>query len=961
MTSLYFDPALLEGPSDPEPREQLIVNGRYYLPPLDDPTGKRRSLQRVTNFIKQLSEQGGLVTWKLRSAVIGLARDERRYDLACSINPDSPRGKQELDQLIEECIDFANAGPSGGNITGTALHNYTDDVAGSYPIRVRDKWVPKLENYQRALHDKGLRVVPGLQERLVVSERYGTCGRLDDVYEDPFGTLRVGDRKSQKDFPTWWEVGAQLALYQSSDAMWNEAECRWEEMPALADDFCHVAWMPLSHPAAKKGGDVDTVTIYDIPLAGPREVLEWCLRVRTLRTQARQWGQERPDLDAFAATARDIRDAETHDDLRKIAANRTAGNWSDELHQPMAIQRWEELAAAPKPEPVSVAQRSVDDAVYVRVESGTQFDADQTTLTVTGTHDAVTKLALSAEHVRNMTPGDVAQTLNGPGPLSQEEIERRRADVFDRLRQSGEKARAINDVQNFAFTNAPRVDQDVTGLNRHAMERLPLLQDVVTFDPALFVGPEQEEATFLDAGEGATVPGPQRPAETVGVSDQGREAFNHLGADVVNDVRLVTLAEDARTPWEQERALAEIERRGLTPVPNYLAAKTPEERQALKAQAWSDDEGMLRKPMEWAAHFDLTGFRISADPDGVWCKPMPLKTFRHLYATEIAQCEAESRQQAHPVATAQFTHSRHENATVVELSEPIPLEPNSHYEVTATLGGNPLDAVPIKIVREVCTRANNSQSSRGRVRLLNDLGKKYAQYQDVLLPALLREWLTIDGGPTSMGAVKLTEGSSRSAMGAKDAGPISLTDYLATKEAPKSSEATAETEAAPAPVPDRDAAEADVTSEVAAKIRAFADDVAEIRKPYRGLVEGANAGKHTIARLIELAKDAASGAERWKVFEAISRYHTWTGEIAAEINQHYLDAGQATVDFDPYFAAQQDAEDDPATAQDALHLLEGVESRDQLTLMWSTLATKPYFQDQALQEGLLAKMMSLKK
>lgn len=946
MTSLFIDPALFEAPSEPEPRDQLIVNGRYMLPPIGDPTGKRRSLQRVTNFIKQLSDTEGLTKWKLRTLVVGMARDERLYDLATSLSPDD---KRDLDELIEKAIDLGQAGPSGGNITGTALHNYTDDLPGRYPIRVRDKWVPKVENLFAALHNKGLRAVPGLSERLVVSERYGTCGRLDDVYEDPWGTLRVGDRKSQKEFQTWWEVGAQLALYQGSDAMWNEAECRFEDMPNLADDVAHVAWMPLKHPAAKKGGgDVDQVTIYDIPLAGPREVLDWCLSVRTLRTQARQWGAERVDLDDFARVARDIRDAESHDELLKLAP-RVDG---DALYE-MAAKRWEELAATEEPvhvpSPNELARR--DDTVSVTITDSPSFDVDKTTLTVNGTHDAVTKFVAGIDY----------------------------------------------GVPNAAPVLIPREMLEARPPSAEAIVREALEDSLRGFDPALFVAPEQD-ATFpvdwalieqANSAGVAEVPGAGGTAGSVADFEcryEGKWASEHP-IDIPGQFHCIS----------------------PEPRPNPLAAATPEERKELRAQEWSDEDGTLRKPVEWAHRLKLEDFRISADSDGVWCKPMPLKTFRHLYATEIALATVigdVAREQAHPIATAQFTHSKHADATVVELPE-----------MPSQADVDDLTAVPLKVVREVCTRANNSSSSRGRVRLLNDLGKKYAAHADVLLPGLLAEWLAIDGGPTKSGFVKSTEGSARQPMLATLAGPTTLTDYLATKEMPKSVEVIAETEAASAQVPDRAPVTkmaiglTEAAQEFVDNLSERQDKLTEVRKAYAGI----EPDKHSMLRLIEMAKEAANGAERAKVFHEITRRKAWTGAIAAEINQFYLDNGYAVENFDPYFEAQeetvaprqayfhladttpegelvvndirlatlaQDAHhpveheqaqaeiarraalpadpDDPTSAADALHLLEGVQDRAALAKFWDGLKAQPWFSDQALQEALLGKMMTLK-
>ena len=1031
MTSLFIDPALFEAPSEPEPRDQLIVNGRYMLPPIGDPTGKRRSLQRVTNFIKQLSDTEGLTKWKLRTLVVGMARDERLYDLATSLSPDD---KRELDDLVEKAIELGQAGPSGGNITGTALHNYTDDLPGKYPIRVRDKWVPKVENLFRALHEKGLRAVPGLSERLVVSERYGTCGRLDDVYEDPWGTLRVGDRKSQKEFQTWWEVGAQLALYQGSDAMWNEAECRFEDMPNLADDFAHVAWMPLKHPAAKKGGDVDTVTIYDLPLAGPREVLDWCLSVRTLRTQARQWGQERVDLNGLARVARDIRDAETCDDLTNLYAAATKMDaWVEDVHAPMAAKRWEQLAAHEHqmqlehlsvPSPNELARQETVSEAADRIDQGYRDEA----LSLRATQDVTALDAPAMERLALLA--DISGNINGVMHHTQ----------VSSLEPTLKYVAGIDyGVANPTPVLIPREMLEAKPPSAEAIVREALEDSMRGFDPALFVAPEQD-ATFpdIDGAGVAEVPGAGGTAGSVADFECRYEG-----------------------KWASEHPIN---------IPGYFHCISPEPRPApMSAQA---REG-LHTPDVWAAEW---GMRI-VHPDG-WSaqstlgaldftEPISHDEFgarmRQSRCQQIKLLHEAAKQVVHPVATTQFTHSKHEGATMVELpdlrtpaewaeefgvaithadgwaggpgrfvaksldeplergefqarlssstiadlvtgahvrkprtwAERLDLDPVAvagmpdEFMSEAELGARrrdlvgrtinvapTLDSVPLKVVREVCTRANNSSSSRGRVRLLNDLGKKYAAHADVLMPGLLAEWLAIDGGPTKSGFVKSTEGSARQPMLATLAGPTTLTDYLATKEVPKSVTITEVVEGAPTEMPDRaPVTDGDVltdlaqggyvdTASVMTTVQRFADDVAEVRKPYAGI----EPDKHSMLRLIEMAKQAANGAERAKVFHEITRRKAWTGAIAAEINQHYLDNGYATENFDPYFEAQEIEQaspvlldpDDPSSAADAVQLLEGVKDRAGLTLMWSALASKPWFTDQALQEALLSKMMILK-
>jgi hypothetical protein len=851
VNSLYD---LFDAPGTKPDAEQLIVNGRYKLPPIGDPTGERRSLQRVTNFVKQISDSEGLTKWRLRQVVLGLALREDLYDLACSLDP---MQKSDTDRVIEQAIEAAKSHgsfTSGANETGTALHNYTDN-AGHEPARVRPKWAPKIENYRRALHDHGLIVVPGLSERLVASERYGTAGRLDDVYEDVHGARYVADRKSQKEFYTWFEIGAQLALYQCSDAMWNEQTSSWEDMPNLNPDRAIVAWMPLRHP----GPDPEAVEMYWLPLAEPRKLLDEILLVRTLRTEARKWAWPMSDLPRWERNARDIRDAQTHEDLRELYAERAVpGAWDHRLDE-RAAQRWEEISAQQAAAELGGAPATpLAPGVAVHHVSG---------------YAAQASIGVAVADVRPSIPAalpDIGQVF----PI---------APTPDVIAACEEESRAYVEAQT------PPVWEQLA---------------------ALFQAPAQE-ATF--------------PA------DQGDRVPDDAGATV------------------------------SAPV---LSEPRPE---LGIASGWVDGEGVLRTPHEWCAHLELDQAALSGISAVDRTHPFTLKDFREFYASvsqlktpaqwaaelgvrivdpdgwrggpgrfvakdfdePLMRSEFQARMngstveylqsmQAHPIATAPHITNANGIGTVVELPDDAPTSlPTSTSDYAAAVEA--LDSVPIKVVREVCTRARNSESSRGRVRLLNDVEeKKYTAHRAALMPALLREWLEIDGlrgepgfNKDGVPRVANTGGSKREPMDARAAGKLSLSRYLELKgeEVPDgtSKKGSAEpaqgdtsTDAFGQPISE---AALDMISPEEPGLEPYAVDEPLAEQQIRHQYENIEPDKHSIKRLVELAQKAANGAERAKVFHEITRRKAWTGQIAAEINQYYLDNGYATVDFDPYFEA----------------------------------------------------------
>lgn len=826
MVNSLYD--LFDVPGAKPETEQLIVNGRYSLPPIDDPTGKRRSLQRVTNFVKQISDTEYLNKWKLRQVVLGLALREDLYDKACSLDP---MQKGDTDQLVEQAIEAAKSHGSfvsGGNETGTALHNYTDNL-GHTPARIRPKWAPKVENYHRALHEHGLRVVPGLSERLVISERYGTCGRLDDVYEDPWGNWFVADRKSQKDFYTWFEIGAQLALYQCSDAMWNEAECRFEDMPKLSPDYAFVAWMPLVHP----GPDPEAVTLYDLPLEGPRKLLDEILLVRTLRTEARRWATPMESLSLIERIARDIRDAESFADLTRIARANPALNIEGDPLNRMAAKRWAELEQA---EDGGAAQVALAPGVNVQHVSTYAPSLQQASI-------------LS---IADRRPTDYGAALMAPV--------------------------IVDDLA--ALFRAPA--QDAT---------FPVVEDERVPDDA-----------------GAAVPAPVLSEE----DKRARLAMDpaYLKYAIVN-LEVVT---QARTPDE-------------VPPPPPALRTTAE---------WCHEFGVvLLDTPSWRRDQKDPGTAISAAEFVRRAGDCPINVIDQERAVLLLR-DIDKRR-PHPVATAPHTNAFNHGATVVELpdvdeaelqrieaaqSSPIVPVATSQSDLDAAIEA--LDTVPLKIVQEVCTRANNSGTSKGRVRLLNDVEeKKYAAHGVELMPALLREWLVIDGlngepgfNKDGVPRVANTGGAKREPMDARLKGKISLSEYLATKGEEVPTKAPKKGRAAPAQGDDstnvdafgQPVADAPDDMKITHDPRVTSapdparDETPLVVQSVRGTYEQIDS-TYTINYLVELAQKAANGAERAKVFHEITARKAWEGWIAAEINQYYLDHGYATIDFDPYFEA----------------------------------------------------------
>lgn len=353
-------------PGDPfsplaQPKPSLIRNGRYYLPPINDPTAKAIARSRVTTFVKTVSDTWALNRWQQREMLIGLGKREDLYDLLRTLAYDDEDAIQEIGDRSMEAAKSNRVGWShghGGNETGTALHAYTDQADRGEPVTARSIWTPKLVNYQRALDSAELHVAPGMIECRVVIERFNLAGTFDRVLErhewrpdmglESTGAMFIGDLKTQKKFYTWWEIAMQLALYAHADAMWDPDKWCYIDMPPVSWDIAIVAHMPMVHD----GDDPDRVQLYNVDIAEGWKACQLVSDVRTLRSAGRKWGRPLDtlsgSLSAIERYALRLRDAGTRDDLAALGAEMHEyfrGRIPSELTT-LGSERWAELDPA---------------------------------------------------------------------------------------------------------------------------------------------------------------------------------------------------------------------------------------------------------------------------------------------------------------------------------------------------------------------------------------------------------------------------------------------------------------------------------------------------------------------------------------------------------------------------------------------------------------------------------------
>lgn len=233
-------------PSLERDRDAIIRGGRYRLPARDG-SHKKGGWQRVSNLVSAFSDQYGLRLWELGEVLAGVAVSPELYAALLDAAPQS-MAREERRAWVERFIEQAKDA-SGGNFGskhGMQRHAAVEAHHMGLPEGMHDSATRRdLSLYEDALRRSGLAAVKNMQERRVLVEELGAAGTLDNILRDLLtDLLLIGDLKTQRQFWTWLEIGAQLACYAHGDAMWDpDREC-WEDMPPVSREVAAVLWMP---------------------------------------------------------------------------------------------------------------------------------------------------------------------------------------------------------------------------------------------------------------------------------------------------------------------------------------------------------------------------------------------------------------------------------------------------------------------------------------------------------------------------------------------------------------------------------------------------------------------------------------------------------------------------------------------------------------------------------------------
>jgi hypothetical protein len=150
------DPFARPDNSAPADADDIIRNGRYYVP---DPDGgpKMRYYTRASTWAKTIADTYRLSMWGVRMAIKGVTMDEGLYAAVASTPLDD---RNALDKLGEEAKNVAGAKTRA--TLGTAVHAFADQIdRGQITLDdVPKPWRPDVAAYVAALAELGLVIEP---------------------------------------------------------------------------------------------------------------------------------------------------------------------------------------------------------------------------------------------------------------------------------------------------------------------------------------------------------------------------------------------------------------------------------------------------------------------------------------------------------------------------------------------------------------------------------------------------------------------------------------------------------------------------------------------------------------------------------------------------------------------------------------------------------------------------------
>lgn len=227
---------------------------------------RKQRCKSVTGLAKIPDDTYHLDLWKLRSVAIGLAKSPTLLESVAAHHTD----KRKLNDLCEEALKVAGAGDAAER--GTMTHRVAERVdRGEEAIETATS--RKIAaNWDNALKEAKLTVVPELTERCVVYPDQLVCGKFDRILGRADGSLVMADIKSGQNavaFPHG--ISIQLALYAYAPllaAAWDGLDGEVTDFDPLPDELDKKVGLIIHMPSPDEPARIHEINI----VAGQRMV-----------------------------------------------------------------------------------------------------------------------------------------------------------------------------------------------------------------------------------------------------------------------------------------------------------------------------------------------------------------------------------------------------------------------------------------------------------------------------------------------------------------------------------------------------------------------------------------------------------------------------------------------------------------------------------------------------------------
>jgi hypothetical protein len=309
--------------------------GRYLVVPPDG--GKPVGYTRATTIAKTLDETSSLMAWGERMTAIGLSR---RPDILAQID-DAADDKKALNRLCEQAKEAGGA--TVRRDLGTALHSILERSWIDPDYVPPAAHIDDVTAVHATLERAGYRIVEGMNERIVINDRYRIAGTFDLMLEHVDGYKIIADIKTGSTVAySGLSFATQLTIYANADCLYRQgaaadgSEDIREPLPEVVTDHAVII-----HVEPGSG----TCTLHELTLDS--DIVDLAMQVRDIRKRRdliREISASTPVEPAVTFTeGRDAWIRARIDKIRAADPERLALRWpAHEVPPPKKIDRYDD-------------------------------------------------------------------------------------------------------------------------------------------------------------------------------------------------------------------------------------------------------------------------------------------------------------------------------------------------------------------------------------------------------------------------------------------------------------------------------------------------------------------------------------------------------------------------------------------------------------------------------------------